>query len=83
MTFVSQFPTVVKIGTAHAGFGKMKIRDAEDFEDFRSVAALQANYVVAEPFVDVCNLIVLVFIISCIVGLRFQNSKNWRSRKGV
>jgi hypothetical protein len=41
------------VGTAHAGFGKMRVRDMEDFEDFRSVAALQSNYVVAEPFIEV------------------------------
>jgi hypothetical protein len=29
-----QFPAVVKVGHAHAGFGKMKIRDHHDFADF-------------------------------------------------
>lgn len=64
MTFASSFPLVAKVGTAHAGFGKMRIRDLHDFEvgadqlpaahiaqDFRSVVALQSNYVVAEPFI--------------------------------
>ena len=32
MTFASSFPLVAKVGTAHAGFGKMRIRDLHDFE---------------------------------------------------
>eukprot|EP01119_Soliformovum_irregulare_P003620 TRINITY_DN1437_c0_g1_i5.p2 TRINITY_DN1437_c0_g1~~TRINITY_DN1437_c0_g1_i5.p2 ORF type:complete len:220 (+),score=46.42 TRINITY_DN1437_c0_g1_i5:512-1171(+) len=52
MSFIEEFPVVVKVGTAHAGFGKMKIKDYSDFEDFRSVIALQREYVTAEPFID-------------------------------
>jgi len=52
MTFASGFPLVAKVGTAHAGFGKMRIKDQGDFEDFRSVVALQSNYVIAEPFIE-------------------------------
>lgn len=62
MTFTTGFPLVVKLGTHHAGkvaglfpvlkaflgFGKMRIQDQSDFEDFRSVVALQGEYVTAE-----------------------------------
>eukprot|EP01129_Flabellula_baltica_P015674 TRINITY_DN8068_c0_g1_i1.p1 TRINITY_DN8068_c0_g1~~TRINITY_DN8068_c0_g1_i1.p1 ORF type:complete len:380 (-),score=84.47 TRINITY_DN8068_c0_g1_i1:24-1043(-) len=51
MTFCDWYPTVVKVGTAHAGFGKMKIENADQMEDFRSVVALQDRYVTAEPFI--------------------------------
>eukprot|EP00026_Physarum_polycephalum_P008628 Phypoly_transcript_08721.p1 GENE.Phypoly_transcript_08721~~Phypoly_transcript_08721.p1 ORF type:complete len:383 (+),score=81.77 Phypoly_transcript_08721:284-1432(+) len=51
MTFSTGFPLVAKIGTAHAGFGKMKIEDSGEFEDFRSVVAMQDKYVTAEPFI--------------------------------
>eukprot|EP00999_Lentomonas_sp_LEN2_P000791 NODE_178_length_1989_cov_17.357680_g154_i0.p1 GENE.NODE_178_length_1989_cov_17.357680_g154_i0~~NODE_178_length_1989_cov_17.357680_g154_i0.p1 ORF type:complete len:354 (-),score=57.24 NODE_178_length_1989_cov_17.357680_g154_i0:844-1905(-) len=45
------FPAVVKIGTAHAGFGKMKIPDHHDMEDFQSVLAMNpSQYCIAEPF---------------------------------
>eukprot|EP01117_Protostelium_nocturnum_P013012 TRINITY_DN4827_c0_g1_i4.p1 TRINITY_DN4827_c0_g1~~TRINITY_DN4827_c0_g1_i4.p1 ORF type:complete len:283 (-),score=53.65 TRINITY_DN4827_c0_g1_i4:38-886(-) len=52
MTFVSTFPMVAKVGTAHAGFGKMKLEERGAFDDFRSVVALQNNYVTAEPFIE-------------------------------
>jgi hypothetical protein len=29
----------------------MRVMNASDFEDFRSVVALQQNYIVAEPFI--------------------------------
>jgi hypothetical protein len=32
-----QFPAVVKVGHAHAGYGKMKIYDHHDFADFASM----------------------------------------------
>lgn len=37
MMYTSTFPCVVKIGSAHAGVGKMIIRDHHEMEDFRSV----------------------------------------------
>jgi hypothetical protein len=52
LTFSDNFPCVAKIGTAHAGFGKMKIQGLPELEDFRSVVALQSRYVTLEPFID-------------------------------
>jgi len=47
-----QFPAVVKVGHAHAGYGKMKIHDHHDFADFASIIAVNKNYVTAEPFLE-------------------------------
>jgi len=52
MMYSSAFPAVVKVGHAHAGFGKMRIHHHHDFEDFRSLMAVGGNYCSAEPFID-------------------------------
>jgi len=43
----------MKVGTAHSGFGKMRVNSIDELEDFRSVTALQARYVTSEPFIKV------------------------------
>ena len=45
------FPAVVKVGAAHAGFGKMKISDHHQMSDFASVLALGGQYCLMEPYV--------------------------------
>lgn len=46
------FPAVVKVGSAHAGAGKMKITDHRQMSDFRSVLAMMPDeHCLVEPFV--------------------------------
>jgi len=52
MTFSDGFPLVAKVGTAHAGFGKMRIQGQTEFDDLRSVIALQDRYITSEPFIE-------------------------------
>lgn len=52
MMYTQSFPAVVKIGSAHAGMGKMQVNDHHQFEDFRTVLAMTNNeYCTAEPFI--------------------------------
>mmetsp|Transcript_21481 Transcript_21481/g.40391 ORF Transcript_21481/g.40391 Transcript_21481/m.40391 type:complete len:333 (+) Transcript_21481:89-1087(+) len=47
------FPAVVKVGSAHAGAGKMKITDHHQMSDFRSVLAMMPKeHCFVEPFVE-------------------------------
>lgn len=46
------FPLVAKVGTVHAGLGKMKISNQQELNDFRSIIAMQGNYATGEPFID-------------------------------
>lgn len=47
------FPAVVKVGSAHAGVGKMKIMDHHQMSDFRSVLAMMPDeHCFVEPFID-------------------------------
>jgi synapsin len=52
MMYGNSFPAVVKVGHAHAGYGKMKINHHHDMDDFKTVLALSNNYVTAEPFLE-------------------------------
>eukprot|EP01064_Diplonema_japonicum_P035050 TRINITY_DN745_c0_g3_i1.p1 TRINITY_DN745_c0_g3~~TRINITY_DN745_c0_g3_i1.p1 ORF type:complete len:334 (+),score=123.32 TRINITY_DN745_c0_g3_i1:58-1059(+) len=53
MMYPLGFPAVVKVGAAHAGFGKMRIKDHHDMHDFKSVLALSGGkYCSMEPFVE-------------------------------
>lgn len=46
------FPAVVKVGSAHAGAGKMKITDHHQMSDFRSVLQMMPDeHCFVEPFV--------------------------------
>jgi len=47
------FPAVVKVGSAHAGAGKMKITDHHQMSDFRSVLQMMPDeHCFVEPFVQ-------------------------------
>lgn len=47
------FPAVVKVGSAHAGAGKMKITDHHQMSDFRSVLQMMPDeHCFAEPFIQ-------------------------------
>ena len=38
------FPSVVKVGNTHAGYGKMRISNKSDSQDLRSILALGNDY---------------------------------------
>ncbi|MBN2153366.1 MAG: hypothetical protein JW839_18070 [Candidatus Lokiarchaeota archaeon] len=44
-------PFVMKVGAAHAGFGKMRIESRQQLDDFTSLMAMYPDYITAEPFV--------------------------------
>lgn len=47
------FPAVVKVGSAHAGAGKMKITDHHQMSDFRTVLQMMPDeHCFAEPFIE-------------------------------
>ncbi len=49
--FCSGFPLVLKLGTVHAGYGKAKVETQEQWEDMKSLVALQGRYATTEPFI--------------------------------
>ena len=45
------FPTVVKVGSTHAGFGKFVVKSQSDYDDLESIIAMKGDYFTEEPFV--------------------------------
>lgn len=52
MMYTLPFPAVAKVGHAHAGFGKMRIQNHHDMDDFRTVVAMTKTYCTAEPYIE-------------------------------
>jgi ribosomal protein S6--L-glutamate ligase len=50
--FEPEFPTVVKIGNYHAGYGKAKIADTQQWEDLKDLSFISEDYITVEPFID-------------------------------
>jgi Synapsin, ATP binding domain/Synapsin, N-terminal domain len=50
MMYGLEFPAVVKLGHAHAGYGKMRCRTHHDMDDIRSMVAMTSHYCSVEPF---------------------------------
>lgn len=46
------FPKVVKVSSTHAGFGKVRVRNAEDEDDIMSILNLGKDYYTEEPLVE-------------------------------
>jgi len=50
---LTPFPLVVKVGSAHAGRGKLRVRNAEDMKDVEGILALGTDYYTTEPLLNV------------------------------
>ncbi|CAF3538485.1 unnamed protein product [Adineta steineri] len=47
-----QFPSIIKVGQAHQGLGKIKVENPYDFQDLTSVVAISNCYSTIEPYID-------------------------------
>jgi hypothetical protein len=83
MMYGNSFPAVIKVGHAHAGYGKMKLEDHHVLEDFQSVLALNKNYATIEPFINGSYDLRIQKIGSNVrVFKRISVSGNWKTNNG-
>ena len=84
MMYGDSFPAVVKVGHAHAGYGKMKITDHHMMEDFRTIIALDKKYVTAEPFINGSYDLRIQYIRGSEIRVlrRWSVSGNWKTNTG-
>jgi ribosomal protein S6--L-glutamate ligase len=45
-------PSVVKIGNHHAGFGKAKISENQQWQDIKDLSFVTEDYITVEPYID-------------------------------
>lgn len=50
--FRPEYPCVAKVGSCHAGSGKMRFMNAQGFDDFHGLVSMSKEYVTLEPFLD-------------------------------
>jgi hypothetical protein len=78
MLITPQLPTVVKVGWPHAGYGKIRIRESEDFEELRTVIALDRNYIISEPFIESEYEVRIVFIAPDYYRVHRRRAMEWK-----
>ena len=74
---------VLKVGYAHAGYGKSKITNNSQYEDTLSIIQMYGDYFTAEPFVDYVSDIRVQKIGNHIRAFERKPQKgNWKANVG-
>lgn len=78
------FPAVLKIGTAHAGMGKIKVANHHDMEDARGILPMTKHgYAFAEPFLTGAHDLRIQKIGSIVKAFkRVSISGDWKTNTG-
>ncbi|CAF3565202.1 unnamed protein product [Rotaria sordida] len=83
MLISPQFPSVVKVGQAHQGLGKIRVENPYDYQDLTSVVAISNCYSTVEPYIDGrCDVYVQKIGQYYKAFIRKSLTGNWKANTG-
>ena len=82
MIISPEAPFVIKYYYPHAGYGKIRVRDFHDFEDVRSIVAIDNHYCAAEPLIDSDYELRIAFIAPDYYRAHKRTSYTWKVNYG-
>jgi ribosomal protein S6--L-glutamate ligase len=77
-----QIPSVIKIGTHHAGYGKMRLTTLEQWQDMMDVVVAANTYFTIEPYIDYVQDIRMMAVGEQIWALARKGSR-WKANAGL
>lgn len=77
-----QIPSVIKVGSYHAGYGKMRINSLEQWQDMTDFVFATDGYFTVEPFIDYKRDIRCLAVGNQIWSLA-RNGSRWKANSGV
>ena len=75
-------PLVAKVGSTHAGFGKMFCRDEQALADLRSILLPQSEFYTLEPFVEHAYEYRIQYIDGHVRTFRRTSDTSWKNNTG-
>jgi len=76
------YPLVVKVGTAHAGYGKMCANNESEFEDMESILKMHKSYYTTEPYLNFSYEFRVQKIGINYRGFKRSSASSWKSNCG-
>ncbi|KAH0788531.1 Synapsin, ATP binding domain containing protein [Histomonas meleagridis] len=83
MVFTPSLPFVVKVSYPHAGYGKMKITQNDQFQDLKTVVAINNHYSAAEPLIESEYEVRIAFIAPDYISAHKRVSQGWKVNHGM
>lgn len=82
MIISPEIPFVIKYSYPHAGYGKIRVLNSNDFDDIRSIVAIDNYYCAAEPLIDADYELRIAFIAPDYYRVHKRKSGNWKVNFG-
>jgi ribosomal protein S6--L-glutamate ligase len=77
-----QLPSIIKVGSYHAGYGKMKLSTLEQWQDMVDFVFITEDYLTIEPYIDYVRD-VRCLAVGDQVWAMARNGSRWKANSGV